>query len=195
MKTSYFDDREVKTCTINQTIDSEECELATDLDTAVKSFSVLFEMKVAFLPKHIGEKFPNLEEFYLYNSDLTKVRDFHFKNMRKVRVVMLSGNKIVTIEAGAFNDLVSVEEIFLSYNQIRTLDERLFLAMLNLKKIYLNNNKIRHLSPTTFQHLIYRDHFEKINLEGNVCIDKSYLPYSFNYLQSDLRSTCSSRLK
>lgn len=195
MESAYFGDHELKTCVVNQTIDSEECALATDLDSAVKSFSVRFEMKVKFLPKQIGEKFPNLEEFYLYNSDVAKIRDFYFKDMKKARVMMLSGNKIVTVEAGAFNDLVSVEEMFLSYNQIRTLDERLFLTMLKLRKVYLNNNKIKFLSPTMFYHLIYRDSFEKVNLEGNVCINKSYVPYSLNYLQSDLKLTCSSRLK
>lgn len=195
MTSSYFGDGEVNTCTVNQTIDSEESIVGSELDATVKIFSVLFELKVVYLPKHIGVKFPNLEEFYLYNADVAKIRDFYFKDMNKLRFMLLSGNKIVTIEAGAFNDLVSMEEMHLSYNQIRTLDERLFLTMLNLRKLYLNNNKIKFLSPTMFNHLLDRDNFEKINLEGNVCIDKNYKPYSFNYLQPDLKSTCSSRLK
>lgn len=186
-------DTDHKTCVVNETIDTEEYVLWTERDLTVKSVS--FETKLKFLPKYIGEKLPNLEEFYNYNTDLGIIRDFYFTGMTKVTFMMLSGNKIVTIEAGAFNDLVKVEELFLSYNQIRTLDERLFLTMINLKTIQLNNNKIKFLSPSMFYHLIYKDKIEKINLEGNICIDKSYLPYSFNYLHSDLKSTCSRRLK
>lgn len=145
-------------------------------------------MDVKFLPRNIGEKFPNLKIFVTESSALTIVRNFYLKNMQNLEFLNLDNNKITKIESEAFSDLVKVHQLWLHDNLIETLDENIFATMVNLKNIDLHNNKINFLSPTTFR--IPGGKFDYLDLSSNVCINRFYGSGSSN-LEHELRIKCS----
>lgn len=111
---------------------------------------------------------------------------FYFKNMGNLKELNLKGNKIVLIESNGFQDLISVKWLLLNDNMIETLDKKLFATMVRLEFLYLNGNKNKFLSPTTFKipgvELVY------VDLESNVCIDKTYVWGNFDRLEGELHA-------
>lgn len=183
---------------LSQTVDSEDFVLGMPLNTSVRYCGTINDKQMKYIPRKIGEKFPNLVVFEFISCGLTVVRDFYLKNMRNVRHLYLNKNEIKTIESGAFDDLISVEFLLLHENMIETLDKNLFSKMINLHWVLLKQNKIKSLRPTTFR--IPGGKLQTVALWSNVCIDKWYGPNSwdieprnmrtFSQLESDLRAFC-----
>lgn len=189
---------------INQNIDSEDFVLESPTNTSIKHFYVIgrqlkFKPKfisnrrVKYLPKSIGELFPNLEEFCASFCGLTIVRDFYFKNMRSLERLLLGFNQITTIEAKAFDDLVSLYDLDLHGNLIETLDEKLFIKMVNLAIINLNSNSIKFLNPATFK-IPGNGRLSMILMWANYCIAEHYVSDNvgrdFTQMESDLKANC-----
>lgn len=181
--------KNVTICGVNQNIDSDSFALDSPINTSVEIFQI--DSQVEYLPRNIADKFPNLKELWAGGRGLTVVRDHYFKDMQKLRFLLLHGNKIASIESKAFADLGSTEEVWLENNTITTLDRKLFITMINLKEIHLNNNKIKFLSSSTFKipdgKLLY------VDLRENVCIDKFYKSM-MAALAADLRTQCNRRI-
>lgn len=182
--------KDIYNCVIEGAIEDENYALESHVRPALLGFRVYDNKNLNFLPRFIGEKFPNLETFTILNCSLQIVRNFYFKDLRKVRFMNLFSNNIASIENGSFDDLVKVRSLHLQYNRIRTVDVELFATMVNLKNLDLGNNQIQFLTPTTFK--IPNGKLEKINLYLNVCISKSYLPNDISQLDADLQSKCGS---
>lgn len=178
----------LNTCSISQTIDSEEFVLGSPLSSTVERFNIEDNKEVKFLPRHIGEKLPKLKELWVDRCGLSVVRDDSFKNMQSLLILGLSQNEISTVEPGAFADLISVQKVFLFYNAIETLDEKLFAPMVNLQYLRLDHNKIKFLSPATLK--IVDGKLGYVNLQGNVCINRIYNSDNWNQLESDLMADC-----
>lgn len=181
-------------CIIEHDIDHEGYVLGSPLNSTVQRFKISDNEEVKFLPAQIGQKFPNLTDFWTEKCGLTIVRDFYFKNMGNLRLLGLNNNKILSVEPEAFRDLVNVEDLQLFGNKIVTLDEKLFVTMVELDYVTLTHNQIKFLSSTTFR--IPGGKLKTVNLEENVCIDSLY---SFNgwfmnntleKLESDILSDC-----
>lgn len=143
--------RELKSCSIIQTIGNEDYVLDSDVDDTIEEFIIRKMKKVQFLPVNISDKFPNLKLLEVNDCGLTVVRSFYFKNMFNVQRMDLNHNEIDTIEVDAFKDLVSVERLFLEYNSILTLDEKLFVSMVSLETLMLRSNYIDFLTTSTFK--------------------------------------------
>lgn len=148
-------------------------------------------MDVSFLPRNIAKKFPNLEQVNVTYSNLTVVRDFYFKDLKKVRSVTLSYNNIAIIEAGAFDDLISVTELLLKRNKLKTLDDRLFASMVNLEYLYLTRNKLKYLGSTVF--MITGGKLKLVDLTSNDCINRLFHVNQLAQLEGQLIRSCSSR--
>lgn len=187
-KSTLFYQREVKTCLINQTIDSDDFAFGSVEDISVEKLDVSDNRQVKFLPKNVGENLPSLAEFIAERCGLTIVQSFYFKSMRKLQKLSLSDNRIATIEAKSFDDLISLKTLMLQKNRIETIDEKLFVALVNLKSILLNDNKIKRLGPKTFK--IPGRQLRWVNLWRNVCIDKLFRAGKLNELEADLRANC-----
>lgn len=178
-------------CTINQVIGSDAYVLASEPNATVTFFDISSNRQVKYLPREIGEKFPNLKEVAAMQCGLTIVRDHYFKNMRNVENVDLSFNYIASIEAGAFDDMESLKKLSLHFNMIEALDERTFSKLPNLGTLYIDKNKIRYLSPATFQtdsgklEKVYDWESEAFKFGGNFnnLLEKYILP---NITQDDL---------
>lgn len=177
-------------CIINQNIDSETYVLGSPVNTSVALFYISGNEFVKYLPRHTGEKFPNLTEIFVEKCGLRVVRSHYFEKMQNLEELSLATNKIKTIDADAFKDLVKVEYLYLGSNLIETLDAKLFVTMVELKKVDLNDNRINILGPTTF--LIPGGKLEEVDLSWNVCVHNYYDSSNWNQLEPDLKTNCTS---
>lgn len=162
--------------------------IASESSNLVLSFSIRNKQNARFLPRHIGIKFPNLEEFTASKCSLSIIRNFYFDKMRRVQYMDLSFNEIAVVEKGSFKDLFSVKYLFLGNNRIETLDSELFQVMVNLKTLDLAHNSISSLDPATFT--IQGGKILEVNLLSNACINGLYVANDFFRLKTDVRSKC-----
>lgn len=178
---------------IQQNIDDSEYEyvLKSSYDVTLEWFYIKDNKEVKYIPKYVGEKFPNLKVFETVNCGLAIVRDYYFKNMESLLYINLFNNQITKIEPKAFDDLISVKSVNLASNLIRTLDKNLFYFMQNLDILSLGSNEITMLSPQTF--MIPNGKLRHVYLESNACIDAVYKTGNsndLNQLQLDLKANC-----
>lgn len=149
--------------------------------------------KVKYLPKNFGEKFPNLKDFWTKSCGLVIIRNFYFLNMRNLEYLVLSFNKIASIDSKAFKDLVNVKRLWLRSNLLQTLDRNLLDPMVKLELIDIVGNKISQLCSDTF--FIPGGKLELVDLRTNVCIDKIWGSKAWGHdnmkqLQNDLAASC-----
>lgn len=186
---SFQHAQRIQACVIEPSIDDKFYAVASDSSKTVLSFDIHDKRDTKFLPRYIGEKFPNLEEVTAYNCSLSIIRSFYFSDMRNVRYMDLSFNSITRIEKKSFNDLFNVKYLYLGNNRIKTLDRELFNFMISLKDLDLVHNKISSLDPDTFK--IRGGKLIEVNLLSNVCIDASYASSEdIIRLEDDLRNKC-----
>ncbi len=62
----------------------------------------------------------------------------------------LSNNRLTTLPAGIFGDLLSLQELSLSDNNLTVLPPEIFDGLQNLQRLSLGNNELTILSPRTF---------------------------------------------
>lgn len=185
-------DWNVTTCRICENIASENFAIASPINTTVKIFTIWLNKETKYLPRHIGEKFPNLRVVSLRGCGLTVVRNHYFQDMQNLQYLTLTENRISAIDNGAFKDLVNLTELDLRYNLLETLDENIFATMKNLYELWLGFNKIKFLSFATFA--VPFANLASVDMNGNVCISAWYAKgflRSFDLLESDLNESCS----
>lgn len=176
------------TCFVNQTIESEAYVQESKIDNTVERIFVRGNGRVKYLPKQMGEKFPNLKDVFACCSGLTVVRKYYFEGMQNLRNLNLRENEIVTIEPDSFRDLISLEQLSFPNNKIETLDEKLFVTMVKLVDVWLSNNKIKFLSPTTFK--IPDGQLSWVDLRNNVCVSRGFNANNFAQLEAQIRANC-----
>lgn len=183
-----FVSQDLQACAnFDQPIESEDYVLESPVNTNVRMFFVKDNRKVKFLPRLVIEKLPNLKNYYVKICGLTALRNFNFKNMRKLERLNLDDNRISKIESAAFNDLVNLRVLELNENLIETFNGRLFEKMVNVEEIWLKSNKIRFLSPTTF--MIPRGKLYYVDMRGNVC-KVGFYNQNLGKLGSDISVHC-----
>lgn len=138
----------------------------------ILNFEIIENKNVFFLPRKIGLKFPNLEEFTAKKCSLSIIRSFYFDFMRRVQFIDLSFNEISIIEKRSFRDLFRLKYLFLGNNRIEDLDKEMFQALVNLKYLDVSYNKIKSLETTVFS--IAGGSLFEVNLLSNTCINGTY---------------------
>ncbi|KAG5669790.1 hypothetical protein PVAND_000083 [Polypedilum vanderplanki] len=160
----------------NSLIDSEDFEMtAIDRNENVKGFYITkctvgdfyscnVENVIKFLPIKISDTFPNLLTIRAEYKSISKIRKENLKNLNKLRFLDLTGNKIETIEAGSFDDLVELISLGMSNNKIKNLHENLFKNLVKLEELYLQDNQISLFKPKQFENL---KNLKFLDLSGN----------------------------
>lgn len=177
-------------CVFNkQTVDSEDYVLGSPVNKTVERFSIYQNKGLKFLPRSLGEKFPNLAEIHASFSGMKTVHDYYFKDMKNLEVLILSSNEITTVEANAFKDLVNLKWLSLNYNFINTIDKKILATMVNLIDLDLKGNKIKFLNPASFEVSGVKPF--SVDLKENICINRLYLPKELASLEKDIKANCS----
>ena len=142
----------IKTCYIEvNRIDSEGFVIEGDLDNTVKVLDVYDNKEIKFLPEKIAEKFPALEGYNVCYCAISEVKEKHFKNLQKLKILILESNEINSIASNSFKDLIKLERLYLKDNKIKVLEPKLLGSLKNLLKISVEANRIEELDENIFQ--------------------------------------------
>uniref|UniRef100_A0A7M4EDG9 Slit homolog 2 protein-like n=1 Tax=Crocodylus porosus TaxID=8502 RepID=A0A7M4EDG9_CROPO len=113
------------------------------------------------------------------NSNLYSIPSKALDSLWKLQVLLLSGNYISRIEAGAFSSLERLQKLDIQRNEITVLGSRAFRSLTRLRQLHLQNNHLLSLHNGVFSML---QHLEVLNLEGNRI--KTIAPGIFTSLNS-----------
>lgn len=140
----------------NVTVTAEDYHftpVAKDVDaTQIEKFRILLG-QVPKLGSDICHTFNNLEELNLYRLELAEIEEEAFKDCKRLRVIVLTGNKLRELHPRLFIHNHNLEDIYLTDNQ---LDERSLQSLsgaTSLRQIYLGENKFKTLAPDSSLHL------------------------------------------
>jgi Leucine-rich repeat (LRR) protein len=103
----------------------------------------------------------------IFNGEIHTIKRHNFHNL-EIRSLILSGNKITTIEEEAFVNLSRLKIIFLDRNQLKELNPKSFVGLLQLDEFRAGGNEISKLQKSVFEFLEIRKAF--IDLSSN-CIE------------------------
>lgn len=92
-------------------IDSQGFRIASTTDEAIEGLEFEFNRKVSFLPVYIHEAFPNLVTFSAPSCSLKAISKENFKNLSKLKLLVLNDNQIEIIQNDVFKDLTSLEKL------------------------------------------------------------------------------------
>jgi hypothetical protein len=160
-------------------------------DNAVNIFYA-FNPNITFLPKAIGEKFPNLKTFAITKSGLRYIEWKDFHNLKQLNTISLRENKIDRISRCAFHYLDNLEKIILDGNRIKEIHEDTFMHLPKLAHFSANENDLVHLDADLFSHnpnirnislshnnissidIVFLNKEINLNLAHNSCINMAY---------------------
>ncbi|XP_055354276.1 leucine-rich repeat protein soc-2 homolog [Paramacrobiotus metropolitanus] len=104
-----------------------------------------------------GNALTELRELYLDENDFAFIRNDTIPEMKNLRVLRLSRNKLQSIPVNAFKNVEKLEELYLSANRITTISTTQFGArttqLQNLKVLDLSHNGIYSIAPGAFDGL------------------------------------------
>lgn len=97
---------------------------------------------------------PKLEKLEIGYNNLTDLKPGLFKNLSRLRLMNLTGNKLLNLNRSVFSDVTNLEYLDLSSNGLRYIGTDLLVDLNKLKKLNLNDNEFvnlpqRFLSNTT----------------------------------------------
>lgn len=119
---------------------------------------------ITYIPKSIGEFFPNLRYFRITKSALRYIEFRDFKNLKQLQTLDLSSNKIERISQCSFHYTESLVKLNLNGNKIQALHEKTLMNLPLLEEFTANNNEITHLDGDIFQN---NAQLKDIQMSGN----------------------------
>ena len=116
------------------------------------------------LPPNIFNPLTKLEWFYLTGTNL-RINPKWFMNLKKLRYLDLSDNKIVDLPKNIFSSLESLETLQLTDNQLTVIHSDSFGTLNRLEWINLNNNNVYAID----EKLIDNTNLSWLDMEKNNC--------------------------
>lgn len=115
---TVYDDSELQDpsiCLLNDEtrIDSEGFSI-NPTNHQIKKLMFSYNKKIFYLPMRLGGQFLNLENIEANYCSISTISKKNFANLRKLRVLGLSGNQIETIFWDTFKDLTELRILNLS---------------------------------------------------------------------------------
>lgn len=104
-----------KTCHMNDstTVTAPEFSISSTTDAAIELLNLNGNRKIAYLPKHVDEKFPGLLIYDAGSCSVQSISKQNFKNMKKLKRLFLGFNQIERIPSDTFSDATALLEVAL----------------------------------------------------------------------------------
>lgn len=104
-----------KTCTLKEvTIDQLDARINSSIDEAMVGLDFHSNKKVFYLPIDVHEIFPGLQVYSASHCSIKKITRRNFMQLKKMKVIWLTGNQIERISSDAFDDLTAMVELQMS---------------------------------------------------------------------------------
>lgn len=97
------------------------------------------------LPIEVFSFTPKLEVLEIGNNNLTDLKPEHFKNLSRLRVMNLQGNKLLKLTRLVFQSVPNLELLDLSSNEMGVIQASLLVDFKKLKNLTLNANAFLNL--------------------------------------------------
>lgn len=142
LKTSFFDYQNPQCCDLKSEsyIDAPDFTFTKNLTYAEFEQLVIANQRlVEFLPISVHEQFPRLINYKVSNTPILKIAKKNFEKLDKLKVLVLTNNRIESIKSDTFEDLVNLERIQISMKFLEFkffhFDELLIFQINNLGSI------------------------------------------------------------
>lgn len=107
----------------------------------------IINTSIPFIITQFFTTFPNVIEFFISNSGLTRVQTGAFANARSLIIIRIQENPTFRqIHANAFTGALNVQSLMLHNNNIDSIHGTAFDGLSSLSALYLTRNQNRHLS-------------------------------------------------
>lgn len=94
-------------------IDSKDFLITSDRDETVEVFYAFGSKKLEFLPRNLGEKFPNLLGLNAAHCSITEISKESFKELGKLLKLRLYGNQIEKFVDDTFEYIPAIVKVHL----------------------------------------------------------------------------------
>lgn len=140
-----------KSCLIEyQKIDDDGFTIDGELDDEIENFKIDQNKEVGFLPEKIAEILPRLTRYVARDCAIKHVNEKHFEKLHELEDLNLNENEIDSIAGDSFKDLKKLKVLSLSGNRLRLINPKWFETMKKLQKFSVNSNQVKHLHEGTF---------------------------------------------
>lgn len=134
---------------IEKVVEKDHKSIDRNLVTKLVIFN---QHALIYLPFNFAAVFPKLIELRVVNSELVMVEKSVFTGL-KIKTLVLSYNKLTTIEGKTFATLSKLKFLDLSSNQIEILEVGAFSGLSELETLNLNENLLVKLTSESLSHL------------------------------------------
>lgn len=110
-----------------------------------------YQWDIAFIPKEIFDKFPQLRSFTLPGRIESISHDDFTQASNLIRLTF--GNQLKVIPGNVFDRLTNLEVLDLSWNKITSIHENGFKGLSNLRTLKLNRNQLQRFKLHTFKNV------------------------------------------
>ncbi|TKS68674.1 Slit -like protein 1 protein [Collichthys lucidus] len=139
------------------------------------------------IPAHLPEA---MTEIRLEQNGIKSVPPGAFTSYKKLRRMVLYGNKITELPSGVFDGLASLELLLLNANEIRCVRASVFKDLENLALLSLYDNKIQSLAKGTFSSL---HSIQTLHLAQNPFVCDCNVKWLADFLRSNPIETSGAR--
>jgi Leucine-rich repeat (LRR) protein len=166
---------------IHKKIDFEVTDQQKQETTAVSFWDC---PAVDFVDIEILKRFPNLNGLTFFRSNIPIPKNIFTVELKMIQYLSLERNKIKTLEAHVFDELVELKWIDLRQNEIEEILHPIFAKNKKLEYISLSTNKIQTLHPNLFDDL---PRLEEVWFSSNPIVDKKFNQSNIKMLNVELK--------
>ena len=113
-----------------------------------------------------GKNLPNLSKLFIKNSKITRLEKKLFDGFPMLQSFNLSSNyELKTIDKEAFSNLKNLKELELSGNKLSEFGPEMFLGLVNLEKLGLTNNNLTHFDVKIKDYIV---NIKEIHLDRRI---------------------------
>ncbi|XP_070585198.1 toll-like receptor 13 [Erythrolamprus reginae] len=117
---------------------------------------ILHHCQITAVTRNTFTHAPNIDFLDLSFNSITRIKDYAFLRLR-VKTLLFSGNRILTVQKSAFRNLYSLKHLALDQNFIYKFSESVFKPLKHLQTLDLSNNRLftynKYDTPSPFQGL------------------------------------------
>lgn len=133
----------------------------TDSDVVI---FLVYKQASSYLPRGVGERFPNLRSFFVHSTPLVSIDRKVFQNMQHVDMMDIFATGITYVPKDTFWDLRGLQFLGIAGWQLTYINSELLRGLTELRNFSASYNKLEMVGTSLFHDTV---NMREINLRGN----------------------------
>lgn len=150
---------ESKSSVITDVIDSTDKSISESTRKTLKGLWIKSTEEVAYIPKRIGEFFPNLEGLWIESSGLKQIKKEDLAQFTNLKFLNLRLNKLTSISGDLFQSVPNLKVISIYGNSIKYIGKGILTPLKNFVEITFD----RCSDSTRIDSYINKDRFDSVH--------------------------------